>query len=154
MYPSDAVVHIGLSYNSYSLLNAPVDVEQMSNCISLPGPLAQGIDLERQCQPGASGRYVYVFIERRSGNSQLDIWELQMYDDPGKYVPNVNTSNETDACKTTQLSTHVAHAWMVIEWTLLACTNHSQGALDRWLKKYPECKMFSNSIQILHLHIS
>ena len=114
VYPSDAVVHIGLSYNSYNLLNASSDVEQMSNCTSLPGPLAQGIDLEHQCQPGASGRYVYVFIEGRSGNNQLDIWELQMYDDPGKYVHSVNTSNETDACRTTQLSAHVS----MLEWSL------------------------------------
>ena len=51
----------------------------MSICTSLPGPLAQGIDLERQCQPAAPGRYVYVFIEGRIGDNQLDIWELQMY---------------------------------------------------------------------------
>ena len=71
----------------------------MSNCTSLPGPLAQGIDLEHQCQPGASGHYVYVFIEGRLGNSQLDILELQMYDDPGKYVHSVNTNSETDTAE-------------------------------------------------------
>ena len=94
VYPSHAIVHIALSYGSYSDLTAS-DVEQMANCTSLPGPLAQGIDSERQCQPGATGRYVYVFIEGRSGDSQLDIWELQMYDDPGVYVYRVNTTSET-----------------------------------------------------------
>ena len=104
VYPSDAVVHIGLSYNPYSLLNDPSDVEQMSNCTSLPGPLAQGVDLERQCQPGVSGRYIYVFIEGKIGNSQLDIWELQMYG--SMYVHSVNTISETYACRTTQPSAH------------------------------------------------
>ena len=114
----------------------------MSNCTSLPGPLAQGIDLERQCQPGASGRYVYVFIEGRSGDSQLDIWEFQMYDDPGMYVHSVNTSSETHACRTPQPPAHVAHAWMVIEWALLACTNYSPGTIKVMTEENRECKMF------------
>ena len=78
VFPNDATVYIGLSSSSHTLLEAS-DVEQMSNCTSLPGPLPQGIDLERQCQLGALGRYVYVFIEGRIGDNQLDIWELQMY---------------------------------------------------------------------------
>ena len=112
VYPSHATVHIGLSSSPYSFLTAS-NVEQMDNCTSLPGPLAQGIDFERQCQPGATGHYVYVFIEGRSGDSQLDIWELQMYDDPGLYVYRVNTTCETHGCRTTQLP----HMRCMLEWS-------------------------------------
>ena len=77
VYPGDAAVHIGLSYNFYRFLDA--SVVKLSNCTSLSGPLAQGADHECECQSGTSGRYVYVYMQGRSGVSQLDIWEAQLY---------------------------------------------------------------------------
>ena len=92
----------------------------MSYCTSLPGPVAQGTDLKRQCQSGVSGHYVYVFIEGRSWDKQLlDIWELQMYADPGTYIHIVNTTSQTHACRTTQISSHAVHAWVVTEWIFI-----------------------------------
>ena len=158
VYPRDAAIHIGLSYNSYSLLTAS-NVEQMSNCTSIPGPVAQGIDLERQCQSGVSGHYVYVFIEGRLRDKQLlDIWELQMYADPGTYVHRVNTTSETHACRTTQIPPHMQ---CILEWSLSGhcmltlITPQGPGPSKRWLKKtlnerrfqihlYPPCTAHSS----------
>ena len=110
----------------------------MFNCTSLLGPLAQGIDLERQCQPGASGRYVYVFIEERLEYSQLDIWELQIYF--GMYVHSVNTTCERHTRRATQRHSCAVHAWVVTELTLHACTNKSQWANKMTFGENPEYK--------------
>ena len=78
VYPADAVITIGLSYNPHNLLDSSV-VDELLLCASLQGPLAQGIDHEYQCQPGTPGRYVYVYMETRSRDRLLDILEIQLY---------------------------------------------------------------------------
>ena len=71
------IVHIGIDDTRHSFLNESI-VEQMSKCTSFPVYWAWDAQLERQCQPGASGRYVYVYahIHLFSG---LAIRELQIY---------------------------------------------------------------------------
>ena len=57
-------VHIGLSENFYNRLDTSA-VEQLHNCTSrffIPHELTE---LECQCQPGATGRYCYVYIHTR-----------------------------------------------------------------------------------------
>ena len=74
-------LHIGLSDTPYTHLDASV-ATQFSNCTSMWDPLTYYADVERQCQSGISGRYVYVYTEVLSGHSSLGIFELEAYGAP------------------------------------------------------------------------
>ena len=81
VWPTGADIHIGVSDNPYTHLDASV-AAQLSTCTSLPGPLADNIDIEGQCQSGALGRFVYVYMQGSSGSNDLLISEVEVYGDP------------------------------------------------------------------------
>ena len=80
--PNDADIKIGLRNTRYTSLNASV-ATQMSICTTLPAPVTMDIDHDRQCQSGASGRYVYVYKQRLSGGTYyMHISEFNIFGDP------------------------------------------------------------------------
>ena len=81
VWPSGADIHIGVSDSPYTHLDASV-AAQLSTCTSLSGPVACDIDIEGQCQSGALGRFVYVYMQGSSGSNQLLISEVEVYGDP------------------------------------------------------------------------
>ena len=79
---NDADIQIGLSSTRYTGVNASI-AAQLSICTTLPDPVTEGTDYERQCQSGASGRYVYVYKQRLSGGAYyMHTSELKIYGDP------------------------------------------------------------------------
>ena len=81
VYPVGADIHIGVSDSPYTHLDASV-AAQLSACTSLPDPLVVGIDINGQCQSGAIGRFVYVYVQSNSGGNSLMITEAEVYGDP------------------------------------------------------------------------
>ena len=66
--PLDTNIYIGLSgHTPYTSMDASVE-GHLSTCTSLSGPVATRIDIERQCQFGASGRFVYVYTHGGGGD--------------------------------------------------------------------------------------
>ena len=77
-------IHIGIGDAAYSLLDASV-ANHLSKCTTLPGPWGIDTHIETiQCQPGASGRFLYVYMDyhRSWGYNQLRIREIQLYGCP------------------------------------------------------------------------
>ena len=77
--PTDADVHIGIADTPYSILEVSA-VNQLSNCTTLPGPASRNTEVESDCQPGATGRYVYVYMNT-TALSTLNIFEVWIYGD-------------------------------------------------------------------------
>ena len=73
-----AEVHVRLGDVPYSYLDTPV-VSQLYHCTSFIFPTYDNVIvyIERQCQPGTSGRYVYLYIVGRLAHS--NIYNIQMY---------------------------------------------------------------------------
>ena len=72
----EAEVHVRLGDVPYSYLDTPI-VNQLYHCTSFLVPTYDYVDIERQCQPGTSGRYVYWYIVGRLAHA--DIYNIQMY---------------------------------------------------------------------------
>ena len=81
VYPSGARnLYIGVGDAAYNLLDASV-ASHLSKCNILLGPVAIDTDLEIQCQPGASGRFLYVYMEYFSivSTNDMHVREIQIY---------------------------------------------------------------------------
>ena len=78
--PSDVDVHISLGHTPYSMLDVSY-ARQLPNCTSLHGPVPVDTEIESFCDPGASGRYIYVYLNTTVVSS-LYVFEVWVYDDP------------------------------------------------------------------------
>ena len=78
--PSDVDVHTSLGHTPYSMLDVSY-AGQLPNCTSLHGPVPVDTEIESFCDPGASGRYIYVYLNTTVVSS-LYVFEVWVYDDP------------------------------------------------------------------------
>ena len=76
--PDAATIHIGISDTPYIRLADSI-VGQLSICTSLTGT---DTILDCQCQPEATGRYVFVYMDESVGQTHLHISEVQICGDP------------------------------------------------------------------------
>ena len=79
MRPNTDPVHIGLGDTPYSVMEASV-AGQLSVCT--PPPVSLGQIKEYQCQPGTSGRYVYVYWQGIPKPNEVDLSEIMVYGEP------------------------------------------------------------------------
>ena len=74
-------IHIRVSDRPRASLDASV-AAQLSICTDLPPGVGANIEFERQCQPGTSGRYVYVYMQGGPGTNRMNVYEVEVYGDP------------------------------------------------------------------------